>query len=351
LKKLTFLLICSCILILFTGCKGADSNAANSGKTAKQFTILTLDRIKSTDFLKHAIPTFEQLYNCKVTVISCAGSSELMELIKNPKNAKKYDLILGIDNCFITDVADYDAFAETTVLQKHPINANYVFDKKNRVIPYGYGYLAMLYNETKITEPPESFGQLQDARYLNQIAVVNPRSSGIGRAVMYWTIALFGNDGYQQFWKSIKKNVFASKDSWQEAVAALNNQECSMAFGFTSTPAWVLETQPNPLPIKASLMKEGSFLYIEAAAIPKKAKQKSMAEAFLAYLLSPGIQRYVPLDLGIFPSNESAPLPVNFAAIPFTSFSVNDKLKQENPATNLSSWLDFWDKLFSHSIL
>jgi ABC-type thiamine transport system substrate-binding protein len=76
-----------------------------------------------------------------------------------------------------------------------------------------------------------------------------------------------------------------------------------------------------------------------------------MAEAFLAYLLSPGIQRYVPLDLGIFPSNESAPLPVNFAAIPFTSFSVNDKLKQENPATNLSSWLDFWDKLFSHSIL
>jgi len=348
LRIVTFCLL----LMLFCSCNNkADTDKIAKTKPGKQFTILTIDRIRQTGFLKRIIPTFEQASGCKVEVISCAGSSELMEYIKDPKSARKYDIILGIDNSFFNDSAAYEAFSASTVLQKHPVNSASIIDPQNRVIPYGYGYLAMLYNEQKIPQPPESFGELQDARFLNQIVICDPRNSGIGRAALYWTIALFGNDGYQQFWKSIKKNIYTGKDTWQDALQTLNSQACGMAIGFTTTPAWILETQTNPVPIKASLMKEGSFLYIEAAAIPIKAKRKALSEAFLTYLLSPEIQKYVAYDLGIYPANESTPLPTQFSFAPFTAVTVNDNLKPENPLENLTNWLDFWSRLFSLSPL
>ncbi len=350
----SLLLLCMIMLILCTCSKASKSNPTGKAKSGKLFTILTLDRIKQTGFLKRIIPAFEQAHKCRVEVISCTGSSELLEYIQDAKNIK-YDLVLGIDNSFFNDTSAYSGFTASTVLKKHPVNSTYLLDSQSRIIPYGYGYLAMLYNEQKISRPPESFGELQDARFLNQIAICDPRNSGIGRASLYWTIALFGNDGYQQFWKSIKKNVYASKDTWQEALQAVNSQDCSMTFGFTSTPAWIIESQAqaltNPLPIKASLMKEGSFLYIEGAAIPVKSKQKPVSEAFMAYLLSPGIQKFVAYDLGLFPTNESTPLPAQFSAVPFTTFTVNDKLMQENPKENLNNWLDFWERIFSHSIM
>lgn len=354
-KVVTYIqiIIAICILaILLSGCnKSPKSNISNKTKPGKQLTILTLDRLKQAGFLRRIIPAFEQANNCKVIVTTCSGSSELLEYIQNKKELNKYDLVLGIDNSFFYSDSIYEDFAVSTVLEKHTISSTYIIDPKNRIIPYGYGYLALLYNEQKITQPPESFGELQDARFMNQIVVCDPRNSGIGRAALYWTIALFGNEGYQQFWKSIKKNIYTSKDTWQEALQVINTQECNMAFGFTSTPAWMLETQTNPQPIKASLMKEGSFLYIEAAAIPVKAKHKAISEAFLAYLLSPQIQKFVAYDLGIFPTNESTPLPTQFSFAPFATFIVNDKLSQENPKANLSNWLDFWERLFSHSLI
>jgi thiamine transport system substrate-binding protein len=335
------------ISLSFFACEKKASNVKTKRKVRKQITILTLDRIKNSSYFQHILPVFEADYGCAVNIVSVAGSDDLKKEVDREREEHRYDVIFGMDNCFFAESELHESMAPNKALKRYAINKTFIFDAGERVVPYGYGYLSMLYNEIKVTEPPESFGELQDSRFFNQITVCDPRSSGIGRATLYWSLALFGESGYQQFWRSIKKNIYTQKSSWQEAVFTLNNQESGMIFGFTSTPAWILESTENALPIKASLMKEGSFLYVEAAAITKKARHKPLADALLSYILSPEAQKFVAYDLGLFPSNESTPLPANFASTPFTTFTVNDRLKAENPISNLESWLGFWDKLFS----
>jgi thiamine transport system substrate-binding protein len=339
------------ILSLFVwGCTGKTDNPAQRKKSGNTMTILTLNSIRASGFLKRIVPAFEQTYGCKVDVISAVDKAELMELVRNDKEIRKADLVMGLDNGFLT-TSDFKLFVKSNALKDHPVNEQYVFDQEQRAIPYGFGYLCILYNESMVAQPPESFGELQDARFANQLVVCNPRSSGVGRAAMLWTIALFGNDGFQQFWLSIKKNIRTGKDTYPEAVQSLETGESGMAFGFTATPAWNAETKTNPIPLKTALLKEGSYLYIETASIPLHAGNKVLAERFLSYLLTPEVQKYVAYDLGIFPANESAPLPEQFISAPYSTYYVNNKLRYENPEANLNVWLDIWDRLFSHSVM
>lgn len=335
---------------LFTGCKKENKAGNRPSKSGKTFTILTLDSIKSTGYIEHIIPEFEQSYNCKVVITTCEDNNDMLEIAGNERESRRYDLILGIDNCFFNDKTIWDKFSENTILKQQTIKSEYLFESKSRIITYGYGYLSILYNENNISDPPETFGELQDARFLNQIVLCSARNTGLGRATLYWTIALFGNEGYQQLWNSIKKNIYKAKNTWQDAMLVLQMQESNMAFGFTSSPAWFAEKMSDPFPIKASVMKEGSFLYLEAAAIPVKAKHTDLAEAFITHMLSPEMQRYVAFDLGLLPVNESTPLPESFTSTYYNTYSVNDRLEHEKPIENTNNWLDFWDRLFSHTI-
>jgi len=349
----TALITLSCLSCLCLSCKGDNppSGKAAANQKLRKLTILSLEEIQKAGFFKHVIPAFETNHSCQVELITVASSSDLWEYLQERVKTGKVDIVAGLDNCLQPQTADMDIFAEETIPSTYALSSNIIMDNKKKLIPYGFGYLAFIYNEQKLPNPPESFGELQDSRFFNQMAIHEPRFSGKGRASYYWTLALFGDAGYQQFWKSIKKNIFVAKPTWNSMFDGLKRQECSICFGFTTTPAWYLETAVNPLPLKAIVPKEGSYLYVEAAAIPKKAKHRDTAEIFLRYLLSPDVQRFVALDLGMFPANAGAPLPPQFSVAPNPGFGVNDKLKQENPREQTDTWLDFWDKLFSTSLI
>jgi len=338
------------VFSLLSGCKAASPKAVTQNKAAIPFNILTLTSINNSGLLRQLTPAFEQANHCKVSITGCANSAELMELVRNDKEIRRFDLVIGLDNCFLNGAEDYSLFASTELPKKIKIRSECQIEKSGRIIPYGYGYLALLYNKAKINPPPETFGELQDAAFQNQMVVCNPHTSAVGRATLLWTVALFGETGYQQFWKSIKKNIFTVSETSQDALNLLQNQTCSMTFGLSGTPAWITQTQTNPAPVALSMLQEGSFLYVEAAAIPKKAKQKALAEAFLSSLLTPEHQTQMTSCLGLLPVNDSAPLPTLFAGTPYYAVSVNNQLSQTTIEHNLNNWLAFWDRLFSHTL-
>lgn len=350
-KRLARLLILSLLifLLILSGCKkdASDSGSENNDNT---LSILTLDEIRSSGFLQHIIPGFEQNHNCKVDLNTVSDSAELMELIRDDQAIRKIDLVLGLNNCFLLEEDDYELFSSSTVLKNRSISRTYLFDDKQRVIPYGFGYLALIFSSELISQSPETFGELQDSRFLNQLAVCSPHASGLGRAAMFWTIALFGNDGFPQFWQSIKQNIHSVSDSYAEALNLLKTKQCGMLLGLTSTPAWQKENTSDAPPLSVSMLQEGSFLYLEGAAITAKAGSRKLAADFLNHLLAPESQKYVAFELGLFPVNESAPLPESFSIAPVTDHIVNDKLAQESPAAAISNWLETWSRMFSRSL-
>ncbi|MFO7659688.1 MAG: thiamine ABC transporter substrate-binding protein [Candidatus Cloacimonadaceae bacterium] len=343
-------LVFSLLLVFGSGCSKKDSGNAQTQTSDNTLTIVTLDEIRSSGFLKSIIPAFEAEHNCKIVLNTVSNGSELIELIRDDKELRKADLVLGLNNCFLLSEEDLEQFSPTSVLKNRPINQNFLWDSAQRVIPYGFGYLALLYNEQLIAQPPESFGELQDSRFQNQLAVSSPHQSGAGRAALLWSVAMFGNDGFRQFWQSIKKNVHSVSDSYRTTLNLLETGQCGMTIGFTTTPAWLKENKPDALPLRVSLLQEGSFLYLEGASIPSKARNKQLAGDFLSFLLTSESQKHVAFELGLFPVNESTPLPESFSTAPVTAHIANDRLTEENLSESIDNWLEFFGRLFSGTI-
>lgn len=350
-RMIYILMLCSLLpLMPSLSCSRKDSGNAQSDTSDKTLTIVTLEEIRNSGFLKSIIPAFESENNCKVVLNTVSDSSELIELIRDDKELRKTDLVLGLNNCLLLSEEDLEQFSLTSVLKNRPINPKFLWDSRQRVIPYGFGYLALLYNEQLIPQPPESFGELQDSRFQNQLAVSSPHQSVAGRAALLWSVALFGNDGFRQFWQSIKKNVHSVSDSYRTALNLLENGQCGMAIGFTTTPAWLKENKPDALPLRVSMLQEGSFLYLEGAARPSKARNKQLAGDFMSFLLTAESQKHVAYELGLMPVNESTPLPESFTAAPVTAHIANNRLAEDNPSENIDNWLEFFGRMFSGSL-
>jgi hypothetical protein len=52
----------------------------------------------------------------------------------------------------------------------------------------------------------------------------------------------------------------------------------------------------------------------------------------------------------MFPANRKTLLPMHFSAIPFISYSVNDRISNNLIQEQILSWLDFWQRLFGYQI-
>lgn len=349
--------------------KSEDIKERKPAKTSSSDSIrvLCLESFVSSGMSGAFVSDFIKQSTYKVSISTAANTEELIRIIEAKKLS--FDVVLGLDNASAMVLQGSDLFTviDTTPateseneieslgaklfedLNQETVNKD--IDRKQRLIPYAYGYLGLLYNEALIPEPPESFGELQDPKYFNQMAICEPKASGIGKSILYWTVSLFGEEGYQHLWKSLRKNILRTYPSWEESFAALKDGNCAMIFGFSCTPNWYLESATEALPIKISMLKEGSFMYVENAAIPLNSENPEAAIKFIQFLLSPDVQQYVIYKLGLFPANTKTFLPMHFSTVPYSTFTVNSKLSILNVRSNYQTWLEFWDKLFSYRIV
>jgi thiamine transport system substrate-binding protein len=309
--------------------------------------VLCMNRFVESGLKSAVLNDFEAANKCKIKLINVENSTELLKRIKEDKDEHKYDVVIGLDNAFFTD-ADVQDYFKAVQVETDQLNDEALFDPANKMIPYGYGYLSIVYNSNIIPVPPESFGELQDSKFYNQMAICDPQSSGIGRSILLWSVALFGTEGYQHLWKSLRKNIVDTYPSWLDSFKALADGKCGMIFGFSSTASWYLENTEMPLPLQVSMLKEGSYLYVEAIGIAQSTKRGLLAEKLVNYLISPTAQQYVIFKLGLFPVNNKTLLPVHFTNIPFSTYTVNKKLSPESIVSGINEWLNFWQQLFSY---
>jgi len=191
---------------------------------------------------------------------------------------------------------------------------------------------------------------LQDAKYLSQIAICDPQTSGLGRTMLFWSVALFGTEGYEHLWKSLRKNIYKTYPNYNETLKTLNRGECSFIIGYNTTPAFLQELDPLNNKFEVSMLKEGSYQYIEAIGIHRGTKKSSLCNKFVNHFLSSEAQKMVIYKLGMFPANRKTLLPMHFSTIPFITYCVNDRLPQSIIKEQINTWLDFWERLFGYQV-
>ncbi len=345
-KRLLFSLLC--LTVLF-GCKNPPKKP-NTQTRKNTLIVYCTDTFRTSGLESTIVPEFSAKHDCKIELQMFRNAKELSQAIKDPANYGAYDLAIGVDNSFAISESLYSYFVPPEKLNTDQLTKETIFDAQYRLVPYAYSNLCLIYNTRNIEQPPQSFGELQDARFLSQMAICDPHESGVGRATLFWSLGLFGTDGYEHLWKSLRKNIYKSYSDRTEALTALQKGECNLLLGLNTIPAYLQELNPSNNEFEVSMLKEGSYIYVENVGIHRGTHKISLASKFVTHLLAPEQQKMVIYKLGMFPANRKTLLPMHFSAIPFNSYSVNDKLDQSTINDQLKVWLDFWDRLFGFQI-
>jgi thiamine transport system substrate-binding protein len=224
------------------------------------------------------------------------------------------------------------------------VSADLRVDKKYRVTPFDYGFIAFVYDSQKMEKPPKNLQDLLDPKYKRKIVIENPKTSSPGLSMLHWTIAVYGEQGYLDYWKKLQPNLLSVTDGWSAAYGMFTKGEVPIVLSYVTSPAYHLEYEKTER-YQAAVFQEGHYRQIEFAGILKGTKRIKLAREFIDFMLSEKFQNAIPLTNWMFPVVQHQALPDSYriAPQPKSAPELNAaRVNQQN-----SKWLKAWSRAMS----
>ncbi|MCW6106449.1 extracellular solute-binding protein [Clostridium sporogenes] len=300
-KALSFIVI----LLMVTGI--GFTIFGNTSKTEKQ----VLNIFNWSEFLPQSvIEQFEKEYNVKVNYSTFSSNEEM--LAKLMGGNVPYDLVV---------TSDYAIEIMTKQKLVQPIDKNNVpnlanidknvldlaFDPKNIYsLPYMWGGNNIVIDKTKITKKITSFDDLWDSQFKNSMVILDDPRVMIGLALQ--------KNGYSINTKNPKELQKAKEDliklmpnvkafDSESPKTLLINGEASIGYVW-GTEAYLAKLEnPN---LEVVLTKEGVIPQYDNFVIPKKAKNKKLAEEFINFIYKPEVSAQVSEEFPYANPNKAA---------------------------------------------
>ena len=260
------------------------------------------------------------------------------------------DVLWGVDNTMLSRALSKNIFT--------PYASNNLADldesarklvPNNEVTPVDTGDVCINYDvnwfKQRNVAPPLTLRALTSSNYANLLVVPSPVSSSPGLAFMLATIAEFGQDGWDEYWKSLKQNGTLIVSDWTTAYytefsgsSGKGDRPIVVSYG-SSPPAEMIFASPRPATAPTAVAALTCFRQVEFAGILRGTKHEREAQLLIDYLTDIKFQEDLPLTLFVYPANNKAKLPEDF---------VKYSLRPESPlqldpdliSSNLLFWLD-----------
>lgn len=332
------ILIASFVLLIFLfGCL--------QQQQGNVLTIYTYDSMASEYGLGPVIvPEFEKQCNCRVEMLAAGDAGQVLSRLVLEKNNPKADVVIGIDNSMKTQAIEAGVLEKFTPQNIDLVPENLRFDKEGYLTPYDYGFIAFMYDNNKIDSAPENFEDLLSPEFEKKIIIQNPRTSSPGLALLLWTISVYGDPGYKEYWEKLEPNILTVTAGWDESAGLFAAGEAPMYLSYATSPPYYVAVEGKPN-FMAAKFNEGHYIQVEGIAVVKGTKNRQLAEQFIEFSLNEKFQDEIPLHQYMFPASNAAVLPDEFkyAVIPDKQLELDDALisaKQEE-------WISEWEKTFS----
>ena len=196
-----------------------------------------------------------------------------------------------IENDLLAEL-DYDHIPNVKNIGETYFKQSQQFDAENKYsVPYCWGTVGILYNKTMVDEPIDSWSVLWEEEYKDNILMQDSVRDAFAVALKYSGYSLNSTD----------------LDELQEAKTLLTKQKPLVqayvidqvrdkmigneaAIGVIYSGEAIYTQQENP-DLEYVIPKEGSNIWIDSWVIPKNAKHKENAEAFINFLCRPDIAK------------------------------------------------------------
>ena len=288
--------------------------------------------------------------NIGVEIILGGDAGELVTKAGLTSGNPEADVLWGVDNTMLSralakniftpyatkNLADLDESARKLV----PNNEATPVDTGDVCINYDVNW----FKQRNLT-PPLTLRALASSNYSNLLVVPSPISSSPGLAFMLATIAEFGEDGWDEYWKSLKQNGTLIVSDWTTAYytefsgsSGKGDRPIVVSYG-SSPPAEMLFANPRPATAPTAVAALTCFRQVEFAGILRGTKHEPEARLLIDYLTDIKFQQDLPLTLFVYPVNNKAKLPEDFL-----KYSLRPEaplqLDPELTSRSLLIWLD-----------
>lgn len=320
---------------------------------AAQDNVLTLVTHDSFNVSEDVLAQFEADTGIDVQIVPLGDAGQVVNQSILSAGNPLGDVLFGVDNTFLSRALNAGIFVPYESPMLKNVGDEFKLDAESRVTPIDYGDVCLNYDIAYFEENdlvvPESLRDLTQPEYESLLVVQNPATSSPGLAFLLATIAEFGEDGeytYLDYWSELVENGALITDGWSDAyfgqfTAASENGTYPLVVSYASSPPFTIEEETG-MATTASIVADGTcFRQIEFAGILDGSENIEAAQQWIDFMLSEAFQEDVPMQMFVFPVNESAELPedfAEFAAIP----EVPAALPYEDIEANREAWITAW---------
>ncbi len=298
-----------------------------------------------------ALAEFTAETGIDVQVVISGDTGSMVSSAALTAGTPEADVIWGIDNTFLSRAIDADIFEpyEANGLAAVPEDLSAIVPD-HEATPVDFGDVCLNYDIAELDRidlpPPATFADLVKPEYAGKLVVENPATSSPGLAFLLATIAAYGEDGWEDYWRSLRSNGVEVANGWSEAyygdyTRAGGDRPLVVSYG--SSPPFEVLFAEEPLDEAASGVVEGTcFRQIEFAGILRGTDAPDAAGQLIDFLISERFQREIALNLFVFPANadvELEPEFVQYATIAENPITIDPTLID----ANRTDWIERWN--------
>ncbi|MCQ3935561.1 MAG: thiamine ABC transporter substrate-binding protein [Chloroflexi bacterium] len=326
--------------------------SACASKGPATLTVMTHDSFAISE---DVITAFETANNADVVFLASGDTGTMLNKAILAKDAPLADVLFGVDNTFLSRALEADIFEPYQSPALSDVPAEFVLDPSFRALPVDYGDVCINYDKKYFKENnlpvPQSFEDLAKPEYKGLLVVEHPATSSPGLAFMLATRAHFGDD-FLDYWQSLKDNGVVVVDSWETAYytnfsASSGQGPQPMVVSYASSPAAEVFFASEPLSESptASIVASGMcFRQIEFVGILKNGQNRDLAEKFIDFMLGKQFQEDMPLNMFVYPVNQSAQLPEVFTQYAQVAEQPAN-ISYDDIAANRDAWIEAWSEV------
>ncbi len=325
---------------------------ASCAPTPNQPATLTVMTHDSFAISESVVKSFEEANNVKVSFLQSGDAGSVLNQAILTKDAPLADVLFGVDNNFLSRALEADIFEPYRSPVMDDVPSEFILDDTFRAVPVDYGDVCINYDKTYFAENnlpiPQTFEDLAKPEYKGLLVVEDPATSSPGLAFMLATRAYFG-DSFLDYWQSLKNNGVVVVDGWETAYytnfsASSGKGPQPMVVSYASSPAAEVFFASEPLtesPTGSIVASGMCFRQIEFAGILKNGQNRDLAEKFVDFMLGKQFQEDMPLNMFVYPVNQTAQLPEIFVQYA----QVTDQpaaISYEEISANRDAWIEAW---------
>lgn len=334
--------------LIATACGGETTDDTPTSEDAPDVLTLISHDSFAAGVTEETFAPFTAETGIDVEVLPAGDAGSMVNQAILTKDNPVADVLFGVDDSFLSRALQADIFVEYASPLLADVPDELELDPEHRVTPIDRGDVCLNYDLDYFSgdlRPPLNLEQLTTPPYADLLVVEHPGTSSPGLAFLLSTIATFGEDGWQDYWRDLVANGVKVARDWDTAYYSDSTWwggDRPLVVSYASSPpAEVLFAEPPTDEAITGVIDEGCYGQIEFAGILSGTGNESAGELLIDYLLSPEFQSEVPLTWFVFPANATVDLPAEFVdhtVIPATPNRLDPALVEENR----ERWIEEW---------